>query len=563
MLVYILKSSACLAIFFLFYKLFLEKENMHIFKRFYLLSTLILAFSIPLITFTSYVAINAIAETGDSVLVTNIPSQENLVAYLPIILWGIYGFGVLIFSTKFIYNLLVIMRKINRNPKLQTSNFTNVLLHDLVTPHTFFRYIFLNKNSFETQQIPKEVLLHEQTHALERHSFDILFIEIIQIVFWFNPLVYLIKHSIKLNHEFLADQAVLNHGAHKSTYQKILLQFSLNTEQPQLANAINYSFIRKRFTIMKTQTSKKRIWIRSLVLLPLLATLIYGFSNRTIVQKKPIMTDTILIQITKDKKIVLNGEKSVTIETLADEIKKIAKDYSPEQLATIKAIIEADGSVEKGFITDISIEAVKAGITHRILNPLKIEGENQEKATPEQITEYNDLAKHYNSQSKDKMVIKLKDIKRLSYIYELMTAEQKKNAEPFPNFPPPPPPASSPIVVKNADIPPPPPIPANATSEQKKKYKKTIENYKKQKNGYVYKHKTKDGEVVDVVVIPDDNLRPPPPPPAPLPKDAIYFINGKKATYKQAKELETDDIVKVDVIKKKGEKGEVHITTKQ
>jgi hypothetical protein len=292
----------------------------------------------------------------------------------------------------------------------------------------------------------------------------------------------------------------------------------------------------------------------------LLTVLIYGFSDKVITQKESIITENILIQVSKDKKILLNREKLVTIETLGKEIKKIIKGYSPEQTEKVRAIIEASGSVDKGFITDISIEAVKVGITSRSLSLL--EKENQEKATQEQIAEYNVLAKHYNSQAKDKMIVKLKDMKRLSYIYGLMTAKQKKNTEPFPNFPPPPPPVSKvPQIIKGDKLPPPPPIPPNATLEQKKKYKKAIENYKKQQSGYVYKHKTKDGEMVDVVVIPDVKDIPPPPP---FPKDATFYINGKKASLKQVKELNSDNIIKVDVKKKDStKKGEVYITTKQ
>ena len=84
--------------------------------------------------------------------------------------------------------------------------------------------------------------------------------------------------------------------------------------------------------------------------------------------------------------------------------------------------------------------------------------------------------------------------------------------------------------------------------------------HKKQQSGYVYKHKTKDGEMVDVVVIPDVKDIPPPP----FPKDATFYINGKKASLKQVKELNSDNIIKVDVKKKDStKKGEVYITTKQ
>lgn len=404
MLVYILKSSACLAVFLVFYKLFLEKESIHIFKRFYLIFGIVIAFSIPFITFTEYVEVSTEIQ---SVTIKNLTVNPNIQTnYLAIILWSIYGLGVITFGIKFIFNLTRILNKIKQNPKHKYGEFTNVLLVNLLIPHTFFNYIFLNKGKFEAHQIPEEVLLHEQTHAIQKHSLDILFIEILQTIFWFNPLLYFIKKDIKLNHEFLADQAVLSKGYNTANYQNTLLAFSSDALQPQLANAINYSLIKKRFTVMKTQTSKKAIWIRSLILLPLLGITLYSFSDKVIIEKEKINS----------------GELEVT--TL------------------------------------------------------------QEKATQKQVAEYNTLVKKYNEQSKEEIVITLKDLERLKYLYHVMSVNQRKNAEPFPDVPPPPPAPNTPDAPKVIEgkivpsaSPPPPPIPENATKAQKKKYEETIQNY--------------------------------------------------------------------------------------
>lgn len=282
MLIYLLKSTACLAILFLFYKVFLEGQNMHKFKRFYLLAALALSFGIPLITFTTYIQVPvAIYETP--LEYGNINTTETIVEptnYWPYLIWSIYGLGVLIFSIKFIKNSANLFLKIKQNPKQRLQNHTNVLLTEKTTPHTFLSYIFLNKKAYQHKQIPKEVLLHEITHAKQKHSIDVLLIEVLQVVFWFNPLIYFIKHAIKLNHEFLADQAVLNQGADTINYRKILLAFSSNAIEPQMANSINYSSIKKRFTVMKKRTSKRSVVLRSLLLIPLAALLFYSFSNQ-------------------------------------------------------------------------------------------------------------------------------------------------------------------------------------------------------------------------------------------------------------------------------------------
>ena len=295
MLLLLLKSSACLAILLLFYKQLLEATSVHKFKRFYLLAVIGIAVGFPLITFIEYIEPEKVLGSYQTFSTTFPTIQEEIIEeptnYWPIILWSIYGLGTLLFALKFVLNFTKLILQIKQNPKYKSNRFINVLVQDLIVPHTFLNYIFLNKAKFETQQIPKEVLLHEQTHAKQKHSLDILFLELLQIIFWFNPLIYLLKKEVKLNHEFLADAEVIKQGAPIKNYQHILLAFSSNTNEHQLANAINYSSIKKRFTLMKTKTSKKTIGIRTLLLLPLLGGLLFSFSTTKQVKEevKPTM----------------------------------------------------------------------------------------------------------------------------------------------------------------------------------------------------------------------------------------------------------------------------------
>ena len=296
MFLFILKSSACLASFILFYRLCLEKMSVHVFKRFYLLGALLLSIVIPLITFTQYIEVKepvSLLSTQNFILTDTITNEPINIDYKSTILWSIYVLGVVLFLFRFFKNLFQLNKKIRKNVKFKNKEFINVLLNDLVHPHTFLNYIFLNKTSYEKNQIPDEVLLHEQTHVKQKHTLDILFIELLQIILWFNPLLYVIKKDIKLNHEFLADQAVLKKGVNYSTYQKILLAFassdSFGKDKYSLVNAINYSLIKKRFTVMKTQTSRITFWLRSLLILPVLCMLIYSFSSKNVIEK-PIIT---------------------------------------------------------------------------------------------------------------------------------------------------------------------------------------------------------------------------------------------------------------------------------
>ena len=290
--IYVLKFSACLLVFWLVYVLFLERQNMHHFKRFYLLSTLALAIIIPTLTVTEYIEpIITNFETAPLFIplepsFVEMPIEDTSFFNLETTLWLIYGIGVLLFSIRFLINLVKMQRRISKNENIAKRSFIYVLLQENLIPHSFFKYIFFNKTRYESNNIPKEVMLHEETHAKQLHSLDIIILELLQIAFWFHPLIYILKHHVKLNHEFLADQAVLKHGSDAKTYQNILLQFSSNTQNHQLSSAINYSSIKKRFTVMKTQTSKTRIWLSTLLVLPIIAILFYSFAEKEYVEKE-------------------------------------------------------------------------------------------------------------------------------------------------------------------------------------------------------------------------------------------------------------------------------------
>lgn len=377
MLLILLKSSACLAIFMLFYKLCLEKTSAHTFKRFYLIGAVLISIFIPFITFIEYIEVQPEIFTNNLVLDNNEKFQTvestSLKEYIPIILWSIYILGASIFAFRFLKNLNNLFQKIKRNPKFKNENTFHVLLQELITPHTFLNYIFLNKTKYENNQIPQEVLLHEKTHANQKHALDIIFIEILQIVFWFNPLLYFIKNDIKLNHEFLADQAVINKGVHTKDYQQLLLAFLSNVSHSSLANAINYSLtrtersrsIKKRFTIMKTKTSKPTLWLRSFIILPLLAILIYSFSSRDIIKKEHIgitlELDEIRIFIDKDKKAFINKEP-VSFKNISNKLVELKNIIIKENSIEPKLLIEVDDHVTDEYFVKIINEIKKTDL---------------------------------------------------------------------------------------------------------------------------------------------------------------------------------------------------------
>ncbi|WP_281846172.1 gliding motility-associated C-terminal domain-containing protein [Olleya namhaensis] len=508
----LLKSSGCLLALLLFYKIALEPLSIHKFKRVYLLVAVAIAAIIPFITFITYVQpafdkSSFIFDTSTTIpLDTNFKIVEET-NYLSIILWSIYALGVGLFFIRFCVNLYKIVSKIRKHTKVKSSSFINVLMEQLEIPHTFFNYIFLNKNKFENKQIPAEVLLHEQTHAKQKHSIDIITIELLQVVFWFNPLLYWLKKEVKLNHEFLADQAVLNHGVDTKNYQNILLQFSSNQQELVLANAINYSSIKKRFTLMNTQTPTKTKWIRSVLLLPLLALLLYSFSSTREVEKEVITkAETKAASVIKDyKNQSIVDKQNSTLLVNGIECDGCTLNFSKKGIAEL---ILTTTNQEDITNFKLKIPGIKT---------LFNEGNIPSNETRQYISRIKkgDFIMLFDIASKSKKYksirIQLVDIDDENYSE---SPKAKKGEES--SIPPPPPP---------------PPVNPNATPEEKAKQEKIIEKYNKENkivNGKVYK-----------------NPPPPPPPPASpsehiaemAKKNATFFHNGTPITTEEAKVL--------------------------
>ena len=192
--------------------------------------------------------------------------------------------GVAVFGIRFGRNLFRLREKITRNEKVKNPKHIDVLLTQKVVPHSFLKYIFLPKTEYKQYQIAPEVLAHEQAHVTQKHSWDILFIELLQVVFWFNPLLVFIKRSVALNHEFQADQAALREKNDIINYTNLLFNYSGGAHHTALSSPINYSLTKKRIVMLSHSFSAKKLAYRLVFLIPVLTFCIYFF-NQEIVAK--------------------------------------------------------------------------------------------------------------------------------------------------------------------------------------------------------------------------------------------------------------------------------------
>lgn len=285
MIQYLLTSTIAATILLVVYQLFLEKEKMHRFNRFYLLTSLLFSLLIP---FISIEIIEEITTPVAAPIPMNFSGGTMVIAeetnHLEQTLWGIYIFVTAILLFRFTRNIITFYQLKKNNTTLSFQNATLVLLQEPVLPHTFMNSIFINEAEYQERKIEKELFAHEMTHVNQKHTLDVLFVELIKTVFWFNPLFVLYKKAIQLNHEFLADEKVVQSYQNIPFYQSLLLSKASCNPPLYLASNLNFQVTKKRFLMMSRNPSKRIILGKQLGLIPVFMALFCYFCIDSVAQ---------------------------------------------------------------------------------------------------------------------------------------------------------------------------------------------------------------------------------------------------------------------------------------
>jgi beta-lactamase regulating signal transducer with metallopeptidase domain len=247
------------------YILLLEKEKMHRFKRFYLLAGLVFAMLVPLLTFeidVSKIPANLelfFAEPLEGTVLNEENrhlSSETTMQPMPrlnysLLIWMLYISITSFFLFRLVRNYLQILQQVRKNEKKDYRNVQLVLIERKVAPHSFGSSIFINREDYYSGLVSDEIFIHEWTHVRQRHSYDLLFIELLISMCWFNPAFYLYRNKIKLNHEFLADEAVIgNNKAIIPGYFDTLMSQISQSKCTIFTSNFNFIITKKRIMMM-------------------------------------------------------------------------------------------------------------------------------------------------------------------------------------------------------------------------------------------------------------------------------------------------------------------------
>lgn len=352
---FLIKSTVSLSILLVVYHLFLQKERMFRFNRYFLLVSLLFSIAIPFMSFEIQQDIpivynNAIPFSTNT---DHLPIQTELINintdeqtnYWLFLLWITYGLITLILSYRFVQNIYKITSKAKVSKIIVYQNIRMVLLSEKTLPYSFWNSIYMNQNDFENGLIEQELFTHEIAHVKQKHTLDVIFIEVLKTLFWFNPIFIFYKKAIQLNHEFLADENVIAAHHNVYLYQNLLLN-KFNISKPiYLTSNLNFLSTKKRLIMMTKITSKtKALMMQSLAVFGLLTIfLILAFKPLPLSSKKTIVIDAghggedigAQIGAEQEKKIVENIANKIKVLNGKDEIEIILlrKDDSFIQLS--------------------------------------------------------------------------------------------------------------------------------------------------------------------------------------------------------------------------------------
>lgn len=284
-LVYILKSSLCLDLFYLFYRLLLSKETFHRFNRIALLGVMLISCLLPLIRVT----VDQATVVNTSVMLV----EEDMLMYpwemqavvqeeaaFPWREWlvAVYFLGILFFLLRNFLSLGYVFYLIRHSRCRRMENGICLVVHQAgFAPFSWMKYIVISQTDLDENGT--DILTHEEAHIRNGHSWDLLLVELCVWLQWFNPAAWLLKQELQNVHEYEADEAVLRQGIDAKRYQMLLIKKAVGARLYSIANSFNHSSLKKRITMMIRKKSNPWARAKYLYVLPLAAVTVAAFAR--------------------------------------------------------------------------------------------------------------------------------------------------------------------------------------------------------------------------------------------------------------------------------------------
>ena len=323
--VYMLKSSVCLAMFYLFYRMLLSKETFHRFNRIALLGVLLLSCLVPMIELTTAEASGLgqpFLELEEMVLMVRAEPEGVLTEMSSPFPWRalmllVYVGGILFFALRHLWSLGRMDRLLRASRRETLKGGITLFVHrEKVAPFSWMNMIAVSEEDLEENR--NAILAHERAHIKNCHSWDLLLAEVCIFFQWFNPAAWLLKQELQTIHEYEADEWVINNGIDAKTYQLLIIKKAVGARLYSIANSFNHSSLKKRITMMIKKKSNPWARLKYLYVLPLAAVAVAAFA-------RPEVSN----QLDEISSVKVNDLASIV---KADEVKSVEKSSEEEFL---------------------------------------------------------------------------------------------------------------------------------------------------------------------------------------------------------------------------------------
>lgn len=341
---YLLKSTAILAIFYLFYKIFLQNETFFKSIRTYFLIGIISAFALPSIVITKYVEVSPVIFPNGVTF-----TESSTLAPLDTINWFqvimiVYLTGVVFFAIRFMAQLSSLIWFLYTHSKLKRDKYVLVETTKKIAPFSFFNYIVYNGDDYDQKEL-EQIFAHEKVHVDQLHSIDILLVQCIAVLNWFNPFIWLYHKEMQKNLEFTADESAQNIAREKKKYQYLLLKTISPSYKMALASNFYNSLIKKRIDMLHKNRSNKNNQVKFALIIPALLAFVFIFNTEVIAQNKTAKKE---ITVEKNIQFII-----ISKEATESELENIKKDFLKEGVTVKFKGIKRN---TKGEITAIKID---------------------------------------------------------------------------------------------------------------------------------------------------------------------------------------------------------------
>ena len=292
MMLYVIKAAITLALLYSCFFLFLSKETFHRFNRCMLVGIMLVSLFMPMFHFTTshpttlneevYIVQNYIEHDTTPIIVT--AQQAQGITWIQALTW-IYMAGVVLMLILTLVQATSLIRFMSSGVRHTDSQGNTVILHNNdVPPFSIFRYIVMSVKDYESCR--QYILTHEQEHIRLGHTYDLLLLQGMKTLMWFNPFIWFLSRDLKAVHEYEADQAVINQGIDAKSYQQLLVMKVVGNRLQPFTNNLNHGSLKKRIVMMYQKPSDRWLMLKALCAIPVAALTINTFAT-------PIETDPV------------------------------------------------------------------------------------------------------------------------------------------------------------------------------------------------------------------------------------------------------------------------------